>query len=251
MMKLLIALFLLFLPFSARAVNRGGSSHSAEDLKINRERWFRGEALYGFMNGGSELYLEYGFKELQALEVTYRGEEYTIEIYRMETPEDAFGIYSIHTFNSLFRDTLFTFDCHSKFQLQTIRGCFYYSVVFDRARDAINHDAAELLRIFIKDDNAAQPQFPEPLGEIERPVTGKLKYVRGPLALISCSPTLSDWLQNITNYKLWLLNEEGGEKIKVIFLTQNSASLSLLKSRLPLSAIIFEESELLFFSFSF
>jgi hypothetical protein len=35
-----------------------------DSISVKRERFFNGAALYGFMNGGSDLFLEYGFNEL-------------------------------------------------------------------------------------------------------------------------------------------------------------------------------------------
>ena len=50
------------------------------------------------MNGGADQFLEYGVSKLVTRDVVYKGNEYTIDIYDMPTPEDAFGIYSLHIF---------------------------------------------------------------------------------------------------------------------------------------------------------
>jgi len=97
------------------------SSYSAiaqteTEITVTRERNFKGTALYGFMNGGSDLFLEYGFRDLRALEIKYKGQEYSIEIYSMPTAEDAYGIYSQHTFRCITADTLGSYNCLSKFQ---------------------------------------------------------------------------------------------------------------------------------------
>ena len=83
----------------------------AQEVKVKREREFTGSGLYGFMNGGAEQFLEYGVSKLVARDVVYEGQEYTVEIYDMPTPEDAFGIYSLHVFRCQRADTLGCIDC--------------------------------------------------------------------------------------------------------------------------------------------
>lgn len=60
--------------------------------EIKRERIFTGTGLYGFMNGGADQFLEYGVSKLTTRDIVYKGNEYTVDIYEMPTPEDAFGI---------------------------------------------------------------------------------------------------------------------------------------------------------------
>ncbi|MCP4147580.1 MAG: hypothetical protein GY757_07510 [bacterium] len=58
-------------------------------------REFNDSGLYAYINGGSELFLEYGFKNLKLR--TYRhltgSTEISLEVYRMESPLAALGIY--------------------------------------------------------------------------------------------------------------------------------------------------------------
>lgn len=95
---------------------------AAQEVEVKRERTFTGSGLYGFMNGGAEQFLEYGVSRLVARDVVYEGQEYTIEIYDMPTPEDAFGIYSLHVFRCQRADTLACIDCLSPYQLQAVAG---------------------------------------------------------------------------------------------------------------------------------
>jgi len=55
------------------------------------------EGLYGYMDGGAEIVLPYGFHELSVVRfvpVTGEPRELVLEIYRMASGEDAFGLYS-------------------------------------------------------------------------------------------------------------------------------------------------------------
>lgn len=61
------------------------------------ERYAR-ESLYGFIDGGAELVLPYGFRELAVgryASLDDRGAEITVEVYSLESERDAFGLFSV------------------------------------------------------------------------------------------------------------------------------------------------------------
>lgn len=61
-------------------------------------RVFEGEDLFVYINGGAEIYYEYGFRKVTIQE--YRGDcgrAITLEIYEMADDRSAFGIYSMKT----------------------------------------------------------------------------------------------------------------------------------------------------------
>ena len=138
----------------------------AQEVEVKRERVFTGSGLYGFMNGGAEQFLEYGVSKLTARDVVYEGQEYTIEIYEMPTPEDAFGIYSLHVFRCQRADTLDCIDCLSPYQLQAVAGDKYVSVVFPSGSAAAKSKVDELIRQYLPMDGKDNPAIPALLQEI-------------------------------------------------------------------------------------
>jgi len=57
-----------------------------------------GEDLFLLINGGAEIYQEYGFKEAVLQEyANENGKSVNVEIYRMTSPTSAFGVYSFKT----------------------------------------------------------------------------------------------------------------------------------------------------------
>lgn len=54
---------------------------------------FAPEALYNHINGGAELFLEFGFKECLVQNYSSSTQEIGLEVYRMESPTAALGIY--------------------------------------------------------------------------------------------------------------------------------------------------------------
>ncbi len=63
-------------------------------------RTFTKESLYGYIDGGAEIVLQYGFRDLAVFELAPdpppapKGKSVTLEIYRMASPAAAFGIFS-------------------------------------------------------------------------------------------------------------------------------------------------------------
>jgi len=71
------------------------SESDIEGGVITRTGYYDGEALWGLINGGADLYLEYGFNKLLLQLIEWKGYKFRIEIYRMKSPEAAVGIFSV------------------------------------------------------------------------------------------------------------------------------------------------------------
>jgi len=85
------------------------NQESTDSLEVTRERFFEGPGLFGFMNGGAELFLEYGFLQLLEQRLTYQGIPFIAEYYLMNSPQNAYGIYSVHAFKCIRADKRFSF----------------------------------------------------------------------------------------------------------------------------------------------
>lgn len=120
---------------------------SAQEVEVKRERTYNASGLYGFMNGGTDQFLEYGVKQLVVRDIIFKGEEYVVEIYDMPTPEDAFGIYSLHTFRCERADTLNCINCLSPYQLQAVSGNQYVSIVFPSGSAVAQQNADERMKL--------------------------------------------------------------------------------------------------------
>lgn len=101
-LTLLSFLCLMFLTFFF-SKDVPGSSLSGSPAALNwkkeqKSEHYKGEELYGYINGGAEIFFEYGFKELYVSHYTALSneakKELTLEVYKMESPESAFGIFS-------------------------------------------------------------------------------------------------------------------------------------------------------------
>ena len=196
-----------------------------EDVVIKRDRTFEGEALYGFMNGGSELFLEYDFKVLRAVEVLYKGEEYSIELYRMETPEDAFGIYSQHTHRCILADTLNRADCFSRYQMQSVVGNTYISIVYSKPAQGVEENAIELMEYFWREIVKDEFVIPQEL-QVDGNISGKLRMYKGFIALNNNAPELLQEISGEDEYKIW--SYDTGEGRKILIITPDRRELKII-----------------------
>jgi len=61
--------------------------------------YYQGKGLFGYIDGGAEIFLQYEFKDLflgrYSLNSDGKEKEIILEVYRMESPADAFGIFSV------------------------------------------------------------------------------------------------------------------------------------------------------------
>jgi len=206
-------------------------------VEVKNERVFTGTALYGFMNGGADLFYEYGFKELVSREIRYKDEDFTVDVYTMDTPLDAFGIYSIHVFKCLRTDSLGRFDCLSKYQLQAVDGNAYVSIVFPSGSDAARKSADELYRMYVADGKTAV-NIPGQLTYMVQSGSGTVKYMKGKLGVNNVQPSLAGLLDSINDYEVWYVENTERKEYVVLFLLQTGKDCTLLQKRIPKENII-------------
>ena len=224
--------FFLSIVLSAFSVGFGFAQ-----MEIKNERVFTGTALYGFMNGGADLYYEYGFQELISREIAYKGEDFTVDTYTMDTPLNAFGIYSILTYKCIRADSLGCFDCLSKYQLQAVDGNAYVSIVFQSGSNAARKSADELYRMLVNDGKNSI-RIPGQFMYLVNSYSGTLKYMRGKLGINNVEPALLDLLEDIGHYEIWLAETSENKDRLALFFLQDSKNCNLLQKRIPKEKII-------------
>jgi|WetSurMetagenome_2_1015567.scaffolds.fasta_scaffold00399_13 hypothetical protein len=134
MYKLYIQLFLLFhvtsICYSQTDNNFPAPDKSGlPDARFQAPRTFSGASLFGYIDGGAELYLEYGFSAAWVTEISFMGGKYKTEIYRMNGPEEAFGIFSVSRYRCKSIPAFTPFACQTKYQLQICSGPYYISII--------------------------------------------------------------------------------------------------------------------------
>jgi len=89
--------------------------------------------LYEYINGGAEIFHEYGFNRVLTQSYMYNDELIIVDIYEMENTKAAFGIYSIQRDPNM--PTLdFGDDCtQSDFHVAFWQDCFYVVIIGDKS----------------------------------------------------------------------------------------------------------------------
>lgn len=156
-----LPLCLLFL-FSAVAAHAQGEPHPALSVlehsgawkRIEPPRTFGPERLYEEIDGEAELFLPYGMRQLTVAIVGDRsrpGEEARLELYRMDSTRDAFGIWSQYRFPD--QETVRVPP--SEVVISDTSADFFRGVTFARLRTKPGEDSRRLVRTLARDVVAA------------------------------------------------------------------------------------------------
>jgi len=216
-----------------------------QEIELKRERVFTGAGLYGFMNGGADLFLEYGVTLLTNRDIVFKGENYTIDIYEFSSPEDAFGIYSMHVFRCQRADTLGCIDCLSPYQLQAVVGNKYISVVFPSGSAAAQQSVDELIRKYIVMDGKDKPGFPKQL-ITHSPYSGEIEYTRGPISVSNVSKDLSVLLKKTAYSGAWIKKDKVSNTYQAYIQFSGEETSKQIKERMISTNILAEGDNFLF-----
>jgi len=196
-----------------------------------RSRIFTEASLYGYINGGAELYLEYGFDTLIVTEMVIDGSDIKTEVYRMKDPDAAFGIFSVSRFRCNGGGKLTEYICRSAYQLQFCKGPYYVSIINDTGSEADQKNSSSLAALLI--DNIHEPSF-DPGGfykdGIDEETMKGAVLVRGPLGIYNGIPGLSDRLGGASEYSA-LFIRNGRDTIASVFFNDELSAEKFLRER--------------------
>jgi len=178
-------------------------------------RNFNGESLYGYIDGGADLYLEYGFSDVTVTEFVRGKSKYKVEVYRMKDPEAAFGIFSVSRFRCLHQPTFSLFTCHNRYQLQVCRGQYYINIINRTGTPADSTISATLALKLVSqikdaDFNPAE-NFP---GSTAGDLQNNAYLVKGRLGIQNSVPAAEKYLTGARNYSALIF--ASGNYLKVI-----------------------------------
>ncbi len=103
-------------------------------VKSGDPKIFNRNDLYGHINGGAELYLEFGFEQLTVQKYTNDQSELDLELYKMDTPEAALGIFLMTIRKESSENELNERYTLNQYQLITVKGNVFVKINnFDRS----------------------------------------------------------------------------------------------------------------------
>jgi hypothetical protein len=230
----LIVIFIYATVFSGRLIAQDMPQLDTNDIlhsTISSQKTYQGEGLYGYIDGGAELYMAYGFDKLVLQEVELGGEKYTIQIYRMADPQSAFGIYSIYRFNCDSSARLTRCQCATRYQYIAERNRYYYSIINQSGSTLARQQSLDIGHILAGKIHPDSIPWPDIFNmDVFIGYQNSLKYIRSNIALQQVLVEWSKYFEFIKNYSLWYLpieNEISGN-IYIAFINfQNTSDAKL------------------------
>ncbi|HEX2962034.1 MAG TPA: DUF6599 family protein [Ignavibacteriales bacterium] len=174
--------------------------------EILRNDYFDGKSLWGYIDGGADVYLEYGFSKLRLQEVNYKNHHFKLEVYRMKDPQASFGIFSISRFKCIEPGSFSRFSCISNYQVQTAWDRYYISAINDNGTVEEVTLSKELVSIItgkIAQDSIEIPGFFRK--RIFAPYLNELKLFHGKLGVQNGFPAWSDQFDRYGKFSMYIL----------------------------------------------
>jgi hypothetical protein len=189
-------------------------------------RTFSGESLYGYIDGGADLYLEYGFSGVQVTELTLQKKRYKIEVYRMKEPEAAYGIFSVSRFRCRSRPDFTQHICLNRYQLQFCRGDYYINIVNEGGTEADSVNSVKIGSLL----NSRTEGRPADLlnylpGEFAAAATQNAVLVKGRLGIANGAPEYDKYFRNARGYNALIFSAGDKTFISVRFDSEDDLNL--------------------------
>jgi hypothetical protein len=151
-----------------------------------------GDDLFLLINGGAEIYHEYGFKQAIVLGFRHKKQEslqFNLEIYEMQGPEAAFGIYTFKTGDSGKTIDVGNEGLLEDYYLNSRKGNFLVTVIgFDAKEETIAGITAAAKVVAAKIKGSSQrPELVHVLPDVDSLLSkpGGITYLKGNLALVN------------------------------------------------------------------
>lgn len=179
------------------------STDTIRGWEVISTQMYDGSGLWGYIDGGADIYMEYGFKRVYVQEVLLNDHLLKIDAFDMTDGVAAFGIFSVSRYRCSLNDSLPVYHCISPYQILAVLGDHYLIISDQEGTLAATQCAITfLLEISDKMQPASIP-LPEPFSG--KDAEDQLKCIRGELGLMNGFPLLSDLLESYENYSLYAL----------------------------------------------
>ncbi len=186
------------------------------DAIFSATRTFTGTSLFGYINGGAELYLEYGFSAATVTEISLMGGKYKTEIYKMSDPEAAFGIFSVSKYRCLSMPPLTDFTCQTRYQFQICKGRYYVSIINGTGTGSDTIASLRIGTIIADKIKETEVDLTAFLPGVPPEAIQKNSFLaRGRLGIVNGSPDLEDYFKEVTGYTAVILKGDDKTSLSI------------------------------------
>jgi len=131
------------------AVDIPGNNFSPGWRRVGRLRIYKGHDLFNYIDGGAELFNEFGFEELNVQLYGNGTEEITLEIYRMKSTVAALGIYLIKKGEETPYPEILTRNSATPFQCIAVKNRYFIVVTNTSGSEDIKRVVISLINRII------------------------------------------------------------------------------------------------------
>jgi hypothetical protein len=182
------------------------------DAAITRSERYDGKSLWGYINGGADIYLEYGFDKVFVQEIIWKQYQFKINVYRMKDEEAAFGIFSVSRHKCAPSDSISEFNCVTPYHIQIAHGRFYISVVNDNGSSEEQELAIQLAKKISKKSKEKKIVLPTLFDKgVFFPYITAVKFFKGRLGIENGFPEWEDLFEGIKDFSVYILPIETNE----------------------------------------
>jgi hypothetical protein len=154
---------------------------------ISRTDTISQEALWGYNPGNAPLILEYGFRSMVVQEFSFDNERIKAEIIQLDSPESAFGLYSLSAMNCNQRDTASPFNCLNTFDYQFAHGDLYVTVSSESGSLQAMKLYFAVARVIRQRNPQTVLSLPDPFGTTRlKAARGNLVFIEGQIGMQNC-----------------------------------------------------------------
>jgi hypothetical protein len=193
----------------------GLSPDDIPEITITRNEIYEGNGLWGYIDGGADIYHEYGFIKVILQEIRWGDDSFKVEMYQMSDAGAAFGIFSISRYRCRLSDSIGAYHCITPHHVMAASGPFYLSVSTESASLLSETKAIRIISILTGKTGGACFQVPAPF-EYFQDLTS-LKCIKGTLGIMNGYPEGSDLFEEYDNYTLYLMPFSTGTGEAVLF----------------------------------
>jgi len=148
---------------------------------------YAGDVFLQYKGSDAGLYLEYGFKNLLVQQLMLGNEELRLEVFEMDSPEAAYGAYSVSVVRCTFKDTIADHDCQSRFQYLAAQGNLFILIGSVSGNPRIGSQLLAVAGALIRSNPAPSFDLPEVFLQGRIRTTGKMTYfAKGAIGLQNC-----------------------------------------------------------------
>jgi len=181
------------------------------DLQIKETQTYTDKELYGYIDGGAEIYLEYGFVKLAVQNLEFDKNDLVLEIYQMNDIKAAFGIYSVSSGTCPALDSLTRWSCKNPYQISFAKGPFYITITNYNGTPEMEKISQQIARAILGKISEPEFRIPKLIDQPDfLPFIRQLKFIAGPLGLQNAYPEWSKYFENVSSFSGFILPIEKG-----------------------------------------